>query len=60
MNNILKKINLKNIDWKKAGKYGVCIGSGVLALLSSLDDQKRSDEFSDIKERLSKLEGKES
>lgn len=60
MFNILKKVDLKNVNWKKAGKYGMCVVSGVLALFTALDDQKRDDEFSDMKERLSKLEGKES
>lgn len=48
------------LDVKKIIKIGACVVSGIIAFSTALDDQKKDDELTDLKKRLSKLEGKES
>ena len=54
------KVDLKKIPWKKIVKVGACLMTGVVAFSQAVGEQKREEEFEEMKQTLSELKGKES
>ena len=48
---------VKKVNWKKVVTYGASIG---MAAVAAVNDQKKEDEFTSMKEQLAKLTKEES
>lgn len=55
----MAKFDVKAVNWKKVGTFGLAILAGAGALMESLADQKREAEFKELQEVVAKLKGDE-
>lgn len=54
------KLNIKNIPWKKVAKIGGYVVAAAVAASSAISEQKKAEEFEEMKKFVSELKGKES
>lgn len=54
----MAKFDIKNINPKKVMKVGIAIAAGVVAVVSSINDQNKEEEFENMKKALSELQNK--
>lgn len=52
------KFDIKNINPKKVLKIGVAVVAGVAAVVGSIKDQNKEEEFEAMKKALSELQNK--
>jgi hypothetical protein len=54
----MSKFNIDNDGVKKVLGIVMAVGTGVLAVINTLADQKKAQEFEDMKKTLSELQNK--